>query len=405
MKKLSILFVALCLVLAIPTLADDDSDDKVDVKVKLGAKVEGKEDFQGKVREYSPKDDAVLPILKAYVSGNSGKTYFKLISDFRGDLDDMYHSFDVDFNRVVTQKLSYDAIYHRLDHDSLTNIDVVSEARSAAYGEDFNPNDQYHITRTEFNSNTTFRVPGMEWMKIYVDVRNENRKGEYQARTLSKCSTCHVVAKTRSINNNNRDIRIGTNFRIGKANIDYSYTNNQFSENEAAPTNDYLLVEHPESMLKVFNARIAYGNNETLEFDAVPDSKKDTHLFRALVPVNRNITVSAQYLNAQVENEYTNLSWETESIAGGFSTLIGRKGFFNVRFQSIKIENDSIFVDTPDPVDIGGPNVGLSYEERYDADFDFLRLSALTRSELEIDANFRYRFNKQVRLKLGYEYK
>jgi Putative outer membrane beta-barrel porin, MtrB/PioB len=405
MKKLAILFVMFCLVFILPGLAEEKKDDKVDIKIKFGAKVDGKSDFQGKVNEYSKVEDGVRPILKAKISGKSKSTFFNLISDFRGDMDEMYHKLDADFNRYFRQKMTFDSIYHRLDHDRLANMDVVSETRSAAYSDDLNPNDNYFITRSEFTSNTQIMIPGLSSMKLYVDFRSEHRKGQYQARTLSKCSTCHVVAQTREISNTNRDIKIGTKFRIGKANIDYSFTNNQFREQKAAPMHDYLPIKHPENLKPVFTSRIAVGNNESLSIDTLPDSKKNTHLLQTAIPVAANTTLTAQYLNANVENEFNNLKWKTNSFAGGFSTLFGRKAVFNLRFHQIKITNDSIYIDVNEPADVGGPNVGQTYAERYGGVYDYTRLSALSRTVIDIDANFRYRFNKKIRLKLGYEYK
>jgi hypothetical protein len=293
-----------------------------------------------------------------------------------------------------------------LDHDPLTNIDVVSHARSAAYVTDFDPSKQYHITRSEFVSNSRLSIPQLPFLKVYVDFRNEHRSGEYQARTLSKCSACHVVAKSRSINNFNRDLTIGTAVRIGKSNIDYSYTHNQFKENDAAPTNHYLLAQHPEKMIPVFNARLGVGSDTVLPFDEIPDSTKDTHLVQAAVPVSQNMTFTAQYLTATVENTSANLKWKTNSFAGGFSTRLGKNGFFNIRFRQIEIDNDTIFVDVSEPLDIAGPNVGLTYAGAYGVgSFDFFRYSALSRKVFDLDATFRYKLTKSLRLRLGYEYK
>lgn len=387
---------------------EEQEGNSVDVKLKIGTKVVGKDNFQGKVNEYQKVDKGVRPVLKARINGNSGKTFFSLFSDFRGDTRDMYHQFTMDFNRVFKQTFSYDSLYHRLDHDPLANIDVVSHARSAAYAEDVNPFDDYHITRSEFVSRSVLTIPQLPNLKVSVNFRNETRKGQYQARTLSKCSTCHVVARTRAIDNFNRDISINGALRLGKSNVNYTFTHNQFKENEMAPTNDYLPIKHPENLKPVFNSRIAYGTNTgptTLAFDTSPESKKDTHLFQAAVPFSNTSTFTAHYVTATVKNVSSDLQWKTDSFAGGVSTRLGKRGFFNIRFQQIKIENDSIYIDTPEPVDIAGPKVGLTYADAYGGVFDYTRYSTLNRTVWDIDANFRYRFNKQFRLKLGFEYK
>lgn len=406
MKKLIILTVIFGLAFLVPLMADENEEkDPVDVKIKVGAKVSGEDGYMGKVKEYDPVDDGVSPVVKAKISGKTGSTFFNLFSDFRGHMKSQYHNLKVDFNRVLKQELSYDALYHRLDHDPLTNIDVVSHARSAAYVENLNPNDQYNITRYEFKSRTELAIPSIPFLKVYMDFRNESRKGHYQARTLSKCSACHVVAQSRSIDNYNRDIRIGGVVKVGKANFDYSFTNNTFKEKAAAPMNDYLYVQHPEKKIPVFNARITTGNNENLEFDAIPESKKDTHLLKAAVPVSKSTTITAHYVNSSVENVTSALQWESSSFAGGFSTRLGKKGFFNVIVRQLKVTNDSIFIDLYEPLDVAGAKAGMTYAEAYGVGtFDWTRNSTMNRTVWDVAANFRYRLSKQFRIRLGYEY-
>lgn len=347
MKKLSILLVIIGLVFLSPLFGEDKeekaekTENTVDAKIMVGVKASSKDGSKVKVKEYDSLDDPVGPLLKAKIKGRAGNTFFSMLSAVKGSFKDQYHAWNADFNRVFKQAFTFNSLYHRLDHDPLTNMDVVSHARSAVYVTDYDPTKEYHITRSEFTSSSRVSIPALPFLKVSVDYRNEHRKGEYQARTLSKCSACHVTAKSRSINSFNTDIRIGTNLRFGKANFDYSYTHNEFKEKEAAPTNHYLKVEHPEKIIPVFNSRIGVGNDEVLPFDNIPESKKGTHLFQAAVPFGGNMNLTAQYLYATVENVGAGLQWKTNSFAGGFSTRLGKKGFFNVRFRQIKIENDN----------------------------------------------------------------
>lgn len=407
-KKTMIFLAIIGLLTVFPAWADDDAGEKendVKIKLKVGAKVEGEQDFQGKVKEYSPIDKGVKPIVKAKIKGRANKTYFNLFSDFRGHMKNQHHELGVDVNRVFKQELSYDALYHRLDHDPLTNMDVVSHARSATYADDFNPDDQYHITRHELISRTRISVPSLPFLKIYVDYRDEQRKGQYQARTLSHCSACHVVAKSRSLDSSNRDFRLGGIVRMGKSVLDYSFTQNKFKDQGAVPTNQYLLVQHPEKKVPVFNARIGYNNDEEAPFDFIPESRKNTHVVKAAVPVSQAATITAQYVNSTVKNHTSGLEWTSNSFAGSFSTRLGKRGMFNIRLQHIKIENDSIFIDIMEPVDVAGPKAGMTYGEAYGAVFDFTRYSALSRTVWDISANLRYRLSKPLRVKLGYRFK
>jgi hypothetical protein len=406
MKKHIILIPIISLALLFPLFGDDSKNDKKysKAKVQVGVKITDSKDNQVKVNEYRAVDEGIHPVFKADFEGYDGKYFYRLLSDYRGDLGDQKHELVFEASRVFKQKLSFDSIYHRLDHDPLTNANVISEARSAVYVDDFNPNDNYHITRSEMLSHSSFTVPNSP-LKFYVDYRQETRKGEYQARTLSKCSACHIVAKTRAISNYNKDIRIGTKVKLGNSNFDYSFTNNQFRENETAPTNNYILVEHPEKSVPVFTSRIGVGDNETLSFDNISESKKNTHLLKTAIPIGENSTITAQYLNSRVDNVGSNLQWRTSSFAGAFSTRFGKKGFFNVRFQQLTIDNDSLYIDVNEPLDIAGPNKGKTYAEAYGWNLDYTRHSAMSRNVIDVDANFNYKFNKVFRFALGYEFK
>ncbi len=195
MKKIIILISIICLVVLLPMSAEETAkkdENQLDAKIKFGLGYIGQEDSTIKVKEYSPLDDGIKPFIKAMFSGNMGKTFFKIASKFYGDVKDMSHLFKFDFNRVLKQELSFDALYHRLDHDPLTNIDVVSEARSAAYAEDMNPNDQYYLKRTEFVSKTQLSVPMVPGLKFYVHYRDEHRTGNVSGKNPEQmfCLSC-----------------------------------------------------------------------------------------------------------------------------------------------------------------------------------------------------------------------
>lgn len=411
MKKLIILFLMMSLVLMLPLSGESKKGEKIkkenntDVKLNIGVMIIGKDGSMIKAKEYCPVDDGVRPFVKARLKGNLGSTFFNIYSRFNGDLKDQKQFLDFDFNRTLRQTLSFNSLYHRLDHDPLLNIDTISAARSGATAEDFNPKDQYHITRSELKSETTLKLPVFSGLKVYVKYRNEHRSGMYQARTLSKCSSCHIVAKSRSINNINRNIKLGTNVRIGKANVNYSYTNNKFYEKNNAPQNHYLKVIHPEKLSPVFTARIAYGNDEDLPFDSIPESTKNTHNLSTSIPISDNNVFSARFVTSKVENVTSNLKWNSDALSGSYSVRFGKKGFLNAIASYYRIKNDSIFIDVNEPVDVAGPYVGKTYAEAYGVpSFDFTRFSSLSRKVIDFRTNFVYKFSKKLRMKLGYEY-
>jgi len=412
MKKTFSLLLILAL-MTIPLLSQDEDKDeekKTEVKAEIaaGAVIYSNDGNIGKVGEYLVLPDSLRPIAKAEVAAASDKFFLKLDSWYSGDSEDQDHELNFNVNRVFDQKFSYSSLIHRLDHDPLVNMDTVSEARSGVFYTDYNPMDQYQITRSEFISESTLTLPSVSFLKFYANVRNEHRKGEYQARTLSKCSSCHVVAKSRPIDNNNRDYQLGTNARVGNAVFDYSYTKREYRENAAAPTNNYLLTLHPEKVIPVFDSRISYDSRDgALPFNQVPDTDKQTHLIKASVPLSDSSVLTAHYVNSNVKNNYTNLQTASNSLAGGFSARVGKRGLFNARFRRISIKNEDVFIDIVEPVDVAGPNVGKTYVEAYPTfgEADYTRYSSLSRVTWDFDAAFKYRFSGKTKLRLNYDFK
>ena len=411
MKKT--LGIILCgLLMTFPLLSQDEGDEekKTEVKAKVaaGVAVHSNDGNLTKVGEYLVLPDGLRPIGKAKVTVTSDKIFLDLDSYYSGDPKDQEHALDFNVGRVFDQKFSFNSLLHRLDHDPMKNLDVASEARSGVFHTDYNPTDEYQITRSEFISESKLTIPGASFLKFYANVRNEHRSGEYQARTLSKCSSCHVVAKSRPIDNNNRDYQLGGNVTLGKAVFDYSYTKREYRENEAAPTHTYLLTLHPEKVIPVFDSRIQYDAKDgALPFNVIPDTDKQTHLIKANVSLSDSSVITAHYVNSNVKNAFTSLSTASNSFAGGFSTRIGKRGLFNARFRQISIKNDSVFIDTLEPVDVAGPNKGKTFVEAY-PDFgsaDWERYSALSRKTWDFDAAFKYRFSLKTKLRLNYDYK
>ncbi len=402
-------FVALVAILFTPWLwSEEEEGGLVKASVSVGVRANSVTDYIGKVGEYRPLNEGIRPVVNAIAVGSYKKVFYAIDAAFDESGNDQKHLVRLDIDRIVDQKFSYNALPHRLGNDPLTNLDVTSEARSGVLHTNFDPNKEYRITRKEFKSETKISIPDIPFLKIYANYRDEQREGRYQARTLSKCSSCHVVAKTRDINNSTKDYQLGGDLNFGVVSVDYSYTKRQFREAEPAPLHTYLKKLHPELVVPVFDSRIQYDAADgALPFDILPDTDKQTHMVKARVPVSDFGMVTAHYVNSQVKNRFSDLEMANSSFAGGFSARVGQRGLFNARFSQIRIKNDSVFVDVVEPVNIAGPNVGKTFVEAYPSfgEADWTRESALSRNTLDFDTSFRYSLNKMLKLRLNYEYK
>jgi len=406
-KTIGIIF-SLLLVLSPLLIAAEKDDEKPKLTFELGGLVTTSDGYLGKVGKYLPMNDGIRPATSVQVQGMSGSTFYNLDANYRGDIWDQGHRFDIDFGRILEFKVDYTSLMHRLGHDTMFNLDTASLARSGVSHEDFNPTDEYNINYSEVNAMAKLRIPQISFVDFYAGVRNQHRSGQYQARTLSKCSSCHVVGKTRSINNDNTDYKLGTNVRVAKASFDYSYTLREYRENEAAPTNTYLKKLHPEASSPVFDSRIQYDSVDgALPFNVIPDTNKNTHLVKLSVPIADSSILSGHYSNSRIENLMTNYKMDTSSLAAGFSMLVGRRGVFNARVNRISIKNDNVFVDTVEPVDVAGPYAGQTYAEAYPTfgSADWTRKSTYNRETIDFDTSFKYRFSAKTKARLTYEFK
>jgi hypothetical protein len=403
--KGKVLLILLVLII-IPFLFSEEKK-KPEVQVSLGTKVNSIENYPGKIGEFEPLNKGLSPVVSAQISGSSGKLFYGLQSIVNENMKDQRHELILDFGRIFEENLQFNSLPHRLDHDPLKNLDVTSLARSGVFHTDFDPTKEYRINRKELVSKSVIRVPSIPFAHLYVNYRDERREGEYQARTLSKCATCHIVAKSRPIDNFNRSTQFGGNLKVWKGSIDYSYTKTDFKERGETPTNVYLPALHPYLVVDNFTSRIQYdADNGPLPFDQIPDTRKGTHIVKGNFSASESTTFIANYVNSKIENLFTNLSSKADAFAGGFSTKIGKNIYLNAKLNYRNIESDSIFVDVVELRDNAGPNKGKTYAEAY-PDFgspDYLRKSSFSREVWEFSANARFKFSKKLGFRAGYEY-
>jgi hypothetical protein len=406
-KSIGILTIA-ALVFTPMLWSGEEEIELVKASVSVGARANSITDSPLQTGEYLPLNKGIRPVANAMIVGIYNKVYYAIDANFDESSNNQDHAVRLDVDRIVDQKFSYTSLPHRLGNDPLTNLDVTSEARSGVFHTNFDPTKEYKINRKEFKSETKISIPNIPFLDIYANYRNEQREGRYQARTLSKCSSCHVVAKTRDINSSSKDYQLGGGLNFSGINVDYSYTNRQFREGEPAPRHTYLKKLHPELVLPVFDSRIQYDEVDgPLPFDVIPDTDKQTHLVKANSPVNDFAFVSAHFVNSNVKNRLTSLEIDSTSFAGGISARVGQRGIFNAKFSHIRIKNDDVFIDVIEPVDVAGPNVGKTFIEAYPefGEADWTRNSALSRKTLDFDTSFRYRLSKIAKFRLNYHYK
>jgi hypothetical protein len=128
-KTIGIIF-SLLLVLSPLLIAAEKDDEKPKLTFELGGLVNTYDGYLGKVGKYLPMNEGIRPVTSVQVQGMSGSTFYNLDANYRGDIWDQGHKFDIDFGRILEFKLDYTSLMHRLGHDTLFNLDTASLARS-----------------------------------------------------------------------------------------------------------------------------------------------------------------------------------------------------------------------------------------------------------------------------------
>ena len=481
--------VFVCMLFLSNAWAEEEGIEVKDVHIKVktgvhGAGVDGK--TKVKVGEYDVLDVGAHPDVDWAISGRINDAYFSGGGTYYEDEDQAYHA-NVDMQRYVSSEFSYHRFWHWLDHDPLTNLYGAAQGKPLPYEDvirgtakenyviehrkipytttikphpkspwpagtdlgvlgpippfvtytDHNAGREYGIMRSEMESKTTARVP-MELpfeLKTFFNYRKEMRRGERQALTMSKCSSCHVVSHTKSVNEYIEDYNPGfiANYRngMGRFSVSYEYLDRKFGENSLPPENYYDRARRPGkhaqkpewgSSPAIFDARVHY-QDETHPYAELPRSRKWSHKTKgnAYFPsVGTGLFVGGIY--SGTENKEEDLRFNLKSIFSRLSNSMIPGLALNVHFRWLDLANeaaDTSATKHPRTSPTGGPDANpetpkiegypekdITYGQHYPGwDPDFIRESAMSRDEWEVGFDSSYLLMRGVTLRGSYKWK
>jgi len=381
----------------------------VDVKINPGFHWTDWDDYRGKVGEYEQLERGIRPDVGITINGKTKYSYFEVQGFYYEDMDNSVYA-DIDLLRILSEEFSYFRMPHFFEHDPLTNLDacfcnVAGEPTPAATeSEDLNPGAEYFLRYSRMESKTTFRLPFLPGSEVFFDYRKEQRSGHRQATTLSKCSSCHVVGQSRTIDEYTEDFNPGFKSKFGNAEtgwftLAYDYLKRRFGERGDDPLNRYNPAVHPGTGLDVFTNRIQY-QDATLPFNVIPSSEKETHTIKLHGQFPKIITdVFTSYVNSSAKNMHTQAESELESFVARITNSLIPGLIVSGRFKAMDIDNDDVLVQVNERVGTAGPQAGQTYSQIY-TEFvpEFLRKSALNRTVYEAELSARYRLMRQLTL-------
>jgi len=403
-------------------------------------------DNPARVNEYTPytSDEGLNPSTKINLEVEDQGYLIDLESAVNGS-NDQEHSVDVDLKRIFRLDFNYSEFQHWKDHETLDQMGATarddiaggqpnvttdkiyaelieltgnpavsvggqslsadgSYDPAAAYQQEVS--NEYLITRKEYKGETDLALPFAPNVVIHAGMRVEKREGMEQAIGLDKCTSCHVSAVGKNINERTEDFTLGATGKFGIVTVDYEYLNREFAERAGTAERYYTTTGHANSY------QLLYGTNTTesgdLGISKTPDSEKDSHSLRARADFSNSTSATVSYVKSNIEStkddqpEYDLLSGNTleteyESFGGKVSTKIGDVRL-SLRGSTYEIEADQneIYFPARDNATAQAALLTRDVSDEY--------VTAEEREVKELGIDAVYRLTSGTTLRLGYEY-
>jgi hypothetical protein len=426
----AIVLASLLLLVFVPSLAqqDDDYDDESYVPPEDTETVDVTTGYQEGSSEGNPDLAAEWNVIDStailglgYKSSPYDRTTAELF--LRTVSSTQFHAgATFDMNRKYVVDVQAVGFPHRLLHDSLDNLQAVSDVK-VVRRTDFAPGQEYGIRYRLFDIHADFQppqTPGFTWRGGY---RRQERNGTRQQLNTSHCTSCHATAQGRDVDSEIADAYLGFHWGKGLVDLDYSINTRQYEDRAATPTAPFEKAYHPgfpagagAGLQTPFNDRLWFQDG-TYPVGAVPQVNRMEHLLRARAYLDRSGVLNFTVVYSDTENRLTSAAYSFRGFRGRYSYATRDKHWrFNVHALRDEIENDNLFVDLPAinepltgppqppvttyPAPYGGPLTfeqwrnlvpGLIPGETVPAFNQYTRLSAFTRTtnRLKLDAYWR----------------
>lgn len=274
------------------------------------------------------------------------------------DVNEQDYEGMLSLQRVLVIKTDYTSMYHRLGHDYLENLEAHACSGSggcvqqsprtgtdpdtgitydtegqntvgtaSVYHTDTDPTEMYAIHRSLWENEIDFHIPQIPELTLSFNHRYEEREGDQQALTNSKCRSCHIVSSTQWVSEQNHDLGPKLALKIGTMAMEYSYMHREFSIDSDEMRNLYNNTMGPTTLggdREDFLNRVQYNSSSgELPYSEVPESTRDKHNAKFRWDVNGHNTFVASYVYS--ENKNTSTDEPYDILTGNYGDDISLK--------------------------------------------------------------------------------
>ncbi len=363
------------------------------------------------------------------------------------DVYEQDYSGMVSLKRVINFKTDYSRFYHRLDHDYMDNLNAhifppastgwknwgsspdlagISGGKTIGsanvYHTDLAADKFFGIARAEWKNKVDFNIPLLPGLKLTFNHRFEERKGDKQVMSNSKCLACHIVSDSQNIHETTNDYSPKASLRIGTLAMEFSYMHREFdTRNE-----DMAIVYNGLKGKELFMNRLQYDNTTgELPFSRTPDSTKDSFKGKIRWDLNAHNTFTANYIYSQNTNQTVDGAYDilmgkfgdeidlhSNIVNAKFHSKVNRAFSFNIFGRYQDLNNDSVDIKknvrTNPPGAPGGAvtlaegyidHSGWSYFEEEES-----RPSGYDSNAYLVGTDLTWRITRGLKFKFGYEF-
>jgi hypothetical protein len=228
--------------------------------------------------------------------------------DYFGELDYAYKD-------IVVVNGYMREVFHNLNRFHFGVDDPATPSPSFT---DLNPDDLYGISNRFRRVFLRLKMPDFPF-HVYAEVRTIDREGTIQQRYLRELSGgLAMVSKTRTIDWNTEELRVGTNSHLGPIEVDLSHTEKKFEAAQEKALSDTYTVGL---------------NTFSVPHNVVPDLESSWNTLKVHTTYSGKVVIAGTYSKGDKKNKDSASSEKFTNTAGDFTFMPITSTLFALKYR------------------------------------------------------------------------
>ncbi len=296
---------------------------------------------------------------------------------------------------------------HHLPHDSLANLEATDHHGKVVYATDEALGARFGVSVRESEATLKYRPEDSRAWEVALRAHRLSRLGSKQHTSTSHCANCHIVGKSRQIDQTIDTVRFSASYEKPSYGLRYEATLRDFNDNANALSRYYQVAKHPARAIggsvpwDLFANRVQFDDT-TLPVSNITENKTLVQTFRAFFGKGSD-HLDGAIAFAESKASKTGLRTRHRSARVRWLHDFGDGLALALHGRYVKRSSDNTFVKVfDDNFATQGPAAGRRYVDIYtDSPNDFLRKSTYDRktSSAKADLTWRYGAKRRHRVK------